>query len=110
MRIRFIGLLVALVFVIGLMACAPAGKQFDRTHVNDIQKGVHNKAKIQEWFGAPYQVTKPLSGHPAGCVERWTYVHSYASWGGTKAKSGALVVDFDKDGKVCDNAYSEINK
>ena len=90
-----------------IFACASAGKQFDRTHVNDIKKGVHTKVHIREWFGEPYQVTAPLQGHPAGCVERWTYVHAYSSYGGTKTVSAALVVDFDGNGKVCDNAYSE---
>lgn len=94
------------VVVVALVACASSGKQFDRTHVNDIKKGVHTKAQIQEWFGEPYQTTS-LQGHPAGCVERWTYVHAYSSYGGAKTVSGALVVDFDGNGKVCDNAYTE---
>jgi outer membrane protein assembly factor BamE (lipoprotein component of BamABCDE complex) len=93
-----------------LFACATAGKQFDRTHVHDIQKGVHTKAQIRQWFGEPYQVQTPLTGHPAGCVERWTYVHAFSSYGGTKTKSASLVVDFDSEGKVCDNAYTEIKK
>jgi outer membrane protein assembly factor BamE (lipoprotein component of BamABCDE complex) len=90
-----------------LAACATAGRQFDRTHVNDVKKGVQTKEQIRAWFGEPYQVTAPLSGHPAGCVERWTYVHAYASYGGMKSTSASLVVDFDKKGKVCDHAYSE---
>jgi outer membrane protein assembly factor BamE (lipoprotein component of BamABCDE complex) len=99
--------LAAVVVVAALGACATAGQQFDRTHVNDIKKGVQTKEDIREWFGKPYQVTKPLSGHPAGCTERWSYVHAFASWGGAKTKSAALIVDFDKNGKVCDNAYTE---
>lgn len=90
-----------------IFACASSGKQFDRTHVNDIRKGVHTKVQIREWFGEPYQVTAPLQGHPAGCVERWTYVHAYSSHGGAKTVSAALIVDFDSNGKVCDNAYTE---
>ncbi len=91
------------------MACATAGKKFNREHINDVQTGVQDKATISEWFGTPYQKTT-IQGHPKGCVERWTYVHAYASWGGAKAKSAALIVDFDKSGKVCDHAYSESEK
>lgn len=94
------------VIVLVLCACATAGRQFDRTHVNDIKKGIHTKEQIKGWFGEPYQTTT-LQGHPAGCVERWTYVHAFSSHGGAKTVSAALVVDFDSNGKVCDNAYTE---
>lgn len=105
-KIRFS--VIALCLIFGLVAaCATAGRQFDRTHVNDIKKGVHNKETIRNWFGEPYQVTSPLQGHPAGCVERWLYVHAYSSHGGRKTESASLVVDFDRAGKVCDNAFSE---
>lgn len=90
-----------------IFACASSGRQFDRTHVNDIRKGVHTKTQIREWFGEPYQVISPLQGHPAGCVERWTYVYAFSSHGGAKTVSAALIVDFDSNGKVCDNAYTE---
>lgn len=92
-----------------LAACATAGKQFDRAHVNDVKKGAQTKAQIEAWFGTPYQ-TVTLQGNPAGCIERWTYVQADASWGGMKAKSEALVIDFDKKGKVCDHAYSQTEK
>lgn len=93
-----------------LAACATSGKQFDRTHIHDVKKGAQNKEQIRSWFGEPYQVTTLASGQPGGCVERWTYVHAYASHGGAKATSAALVVDFDKNNKVCDTAYSETKK
>lgn len=99
--------IISMAFV--LAACASAGRQFDRTHVNDVKKGVQSKAQIEAWFGAPYQ-SDTLQGNPAGCVERWTYVSSDATWGGLKAKSEALIVDFDKKGKVCDHAYSQTEK
>lgn len=98
---------LVLAVVVALGACATAGKKFDRAHINDIQKGVQSREQIQEWFGKPYQVAKPLQENPAGCVERWTFVHAYASFGGTKTTSAALVVDFDKAGRVCDHAYTE---
>lgn len=30
-----------------IFACASAGKQFDRTHVNDIKKGIHTKSRSE---------------------------------------------------------------
>lgn len=103
----YVRILLSAIVALALIACASSGRKFDRTHVNDIKKGIHTKAQIREWFGEPYQVTAPLQGHPAGCVERWTYVYAYSSYGGAKTVSAALVVDFDGNGKVCDNSYSE---
>jgi hypothetical protein len=93
----------------GLLGCATVGKSFDTTHVNDIKKGTDDKATIKGWFGEPHQTVAPLTNNPAGCVERWqwTYAHSVAG-GDTVADS--LVVDFDKDGKVCDNAFSQVKQ
>ena len=110
MNTRFTKWLLALSIALAFTACATAGKQFDRTHVNDVKKGAQTKAQIEDWFGKPYQVTAPLQGHPAGCVERWMYVHAYSSYGGTKTESASLVVDFDKNGKVCDHTYSQTDK
>jgi outer membrane protein assembly factor BamE (lipoprotein component of BamABCDE complex) len=94
------------VAVLALVSCATAGKQFDRTHVGDIKTGVHDKNQIRSWFGSPGQL-QPITGSPAGCIERWIYVHAYASFGGAKSKAATLVVDFDRNGKVCDHAYVE---
>jgi len=98
---------LALVFL--LAACATVGRKFDTTHVNEIAKGIQDKQQMQQWFGPPTQTTSPLTGHPAGCVERWqwTYAHSVA---GGRSVSEVLVVDFDAAGKVCDNAFSKINQ
>jgi len=101
-------IVVATLLLAVVVACASIGRQFDRTHVNDIKTGVQTKDTIREWFGEPNQVIVPLQRHPAGCTERWTYVHAYSSYGGLKTESASLVVDFDKHGKVCDHAYSEI--
>ena len=60
------------------------------------------------WFGAPH-VTTPLTGNPAGCVERWQYTYAHAVAGGSSVAE-VLVVDFDPAGKVCDNAYSQIKQ
>lgn len=101
----FVCALVA-VLCLGLLACAGAGRQFDRTHVTDIRKGVQDEDQIRAWFGSPVRV-EALSGHPAGCAKRWTYVHAFSSYGGAKTSSKSLVVDFDADGLVCDHAYVE---
>jgi outer membrane protein assembly factor BamE (lipoprotein component of BamABCDE complex) len=89
-----------------LAACATAGREFDRTHVNDVKTKVQDKDQIRTWFGEPFRV-QPLIGSAIGCMERWTYVHAFSSFGGAKTTSASLVVDFDKNGKVCDHAYVE---
>lgn len=102
-----------IVAVLGLFvfvaACATVGRKFDTTHVNDIVKGQHDKQQITQWFGSPNQTTSPLTGNPAGCVERWqwTYAHSVA---GGRTVSEVLIVDFDAAGKVCDNAFSTVDQ
>ncbi|MCC6521536.1 MAG: hypothetical protein IT373_02640 [Polyangiaceae bacterium] len=99
-------LVLAASFALG---CATVGKQFDTTHAGDVQKGTHDKAQMTAWFGEPHQKTSPLTGHPAGCVERWqwTYAHSVA---GGSTVSDVLIVDFDGAGKVCDNAFSQVRQ
>jgi hypothetical protein len=99
-------LLLSLALALG---CATVGKKFDTTHVNDIQKGAHDKQQVTAWFGEPNQITSPLQAHPAGCVERWqwTYAHSVA---GGSTVSEVLIVDFDAAGKVCDNAFSQVKQ
>jgi outer membrane protein assembly factor BamE (lipoprotein component of BamABCDE complex) len=97
---------VVVVAVLALVSCATAGKQFDRTHISDIKTGVQDKNQIRDWFGSPKQV-QSITGSPAGCMERWIYVHAYASFGGAKTKAASLVVDFDRNGKVCEHAYVE---
>jgi len=97
---------VALVLCLALVACAGAGRRFDSTHVADIEKGVQDQARIRAWFGEPVRV-QTLSDHPAGCTERWTWVHAFSSYGGTRTTSKSLVVDFDQRGLVCDHAYVE---
>lgn len=106
MKVQNVLKIVAVVAVLALVSCASAGKQFDTTHVNDIKKGSQDKDQIRAWFGEPYRV-QAISGSPLGCVERWTYTHAFSSFGGTKTKTETLVVDFNKRGKVCDNAYLE---
>jgi len=87
-----------------VLACAGAGRKWDTTHANDVQTGVHDKAQVRSWFGEPYQTTA-LTGHPAGCSERWTYTHAWSNWGGAETTADTLVVDFDGKGVVCDHAY-----
>jgi hypothetical protein len=103
-RVR--GLLIAAVVAAAVVAfgCASAGRDFDTTHVTEIEKGGQNKARIQGWFGEPYRV-ETLTGHPAGCVERWTYTYAYSDRGGMRTQTKTLVVDFDAAGSVCDHAF-----
>ena len=97
---------VAVVVVCALVSCATVGREFDRTHIGDIKAGAQDKNQIRGWFGEPNKV-QSITGSPAGCMERWTYVHAHSSYGGAKTRSAALVVDFDRNGKVCDHAYTE---
>jgi outer membrane protein assembly factor BamE (lipoprotein component of BamABCDE complex) len=90
--------------LVALLACAGAGRKWDTTHANDVTKGVQDKAQIRAWFGEPYQST-PLTRHPLGCSERWTYTYAWSNWGGAQTRSDTLVVDFDANGVVCDHAY-----
>ncbi|MBN2494002.1 MAG: hypothetical protein JXR96_05375 [Deltaproteobacteria bacterium] len=92
----------ALMVAVGI-GCATVGKKFDTTHANEVQDGVQNKDQIIAWFGQPHQQA-PVSNHPKGCVERWTWVHSHAVVG-QDPKTQTLIVDFGSDGKVCDHAF-----
>ena len=92
-----------LTVVLGLAACGSAGRQWDTTHANEVQKGVHTQQDVRAWFGEPYTI-EPVAGSPLGCVQRWTYTYASSVAGGTTV-SDTLVVDFDPQGLVCDNAY-----
>jgi hypothetical protein len=126
MRARFAVAALTLALALGTAACGPAatagpppaapdgtaaatgGRAFDSTHVNDIQKGTHDKAQIQAWFGQPFKVMAPLPRNPAGCVERWLFVQTDVTAVGatvTSYQSKTLVVDLDAAGKVCDHAF-----
>lgn len=99
-------------FVVGLsflVGCATVGTKWDTTHVNDIQKGVQDKAQITAWFGEPQSRISPLRNNPSGCVERWQWTYAHSAVAGSTV-SDVLVVDFDAAGKVCDNAFSQIKK
>jgi len=99
--------LITLLLVLGISACATAGHKIDRAHIGEIQNGVQSKDQIRAWFGEPYTVKTGLTGHPSGCVERWTYEYAKARGAGKVTYSEILVIDFDKDGKVCDHAFSQ---
>ena len=95
---------VVLVSALVAFGCASAGRDFDTTHVTEIEKGTQSKSQIQGWFGEPYRVDT-LTGHPAGCTERWTYTYAYSDRGGMRTQTKTLVVDFDSGGRVCDHAF-----
>jgi len=56
--------------------CATVGREFDTTHVHDVQMG-QDKAQISGWFGGPTQTTT-FAANAKGCVERWQYTHAHA--------------------------------
>ena len=101
---RFGAKVVLVVAFVSLAGCAGAGRQFVITHAHEVQKGVHDKAQIQAWFGPPYR-SNIVTQHPAGCTERWTYTHAWSNWGGARTTTETLIVDFDSEGVVCDHAF-----
>ena len=87
-----------------LVACATVGRQFDTTHVNDIEVGVQSKEDIRAGFGEPHDIQN-ISNPQTVTVERWMYTYSHSQFGrGTTSHS--LVVDFDASSKVCAEAYT----
>jgi outer membrane protein assembly factor BamE (lipoprotein component of BamABCDE complex) len=99
------------IFALGIfclfVGCASTGKQFDTLHANDVKVGMQDKQTIEQWFGEPYKKAT-LTTNRNGCAERWTYMYAHAVGFGTVTESHALVVDFDSNGKVCDQAYSKL--
>ena len=108
-RMKRVSSAIVMASCLVFFGCATVGEKFDTTHVNEIQNGEHDKAQITAWFGPPHKTVSPLSGHPAGCVERWQWTHAHSVAFG-KTVSDSLVVDFDTDGKVCDNGFSQMNQ
>lgn len=100
--------IAVLFLIVGIGACASAGRRVDRSHIEDIENGVQSKEQILAWFGKPYTVKTGLVGHPLGCTERWTFEYAKAKGFGVVTYSEMLVVDFDKRGKVCDHAFSKM--
>ncbi len=97
-------LLLASVFL--LYSCAPVsiGRKFDTTHAHEIQKGVHTKETIRQWFGEPYaKGAAEAELQKIGCVDGWSYLYSEATIGKSHAES--LNVYFDSEGKVCAHGY-----
>lgn len=99
--------MATLLLVLILSACATAGHKVNRDHIDNIKNGVQNKDQIRAWFGEPYTVKTGLTGHPSGCIERWTFEYAKARGFGNVTYSEILVVDYDKDGKVCDHAFNK---
>ncbi|MBU0482755.1 MAG: hypothetical protein KKG47_16805 [Proteobacteria bacterium] len=99
--------LCAILLLLTVAACATAGTRIDRTHIDQVSNGVQDKAQIRAWFGEPYTIKTDLTGHPGGCVERWTFEYAKAQGFGKVTYSEILIVDFDAAGKVCDHAFSK---
>ena len=90
-----------------LYSCAPVsiGRKFDTTHVHDIQKGVHTKETIRQWFGQPFATSAAEPElRSIGCVDGWSYVYSESNVVKTHAES--LAVYFDDQGKVCAHGFT----
>jgi hypothetical protein len=67
---------------------------------------VQDKAQIVDWFGPPTATTKFEWKNARGCTERWEWLHEATSQDGKRAGK-ALIVDFDRDGKVCDRLFTQ---
>jgi len=100
------GVSAAFLIAAFLAGCASTGKQFDTARIDSIKIGVQDKNTIEEWFGQPYQKVE-LTNNPKRCVDRWIYTYAHAVGFGTVTEAESLVVDFDKNDKVCDKAYSK---
>jgi len=84
---------LAIVLFIGLAACGSTGRDYDTTHLTDIQNNVTTKENIRQWFGEPYQTGRRDN------MEMWTYqFDGYNSLG--KDESKDLVLMFDDSGVV----------
>ena len=105
--LKFLYVTSLLLLVVVFVSCASAGKRIDRTHLDEVKNGTQSKQQIREWFGEPYTVKTGLTGHPSGCVERWTYEYAEARGRGKVKYQEILVVDFDGSDKVCDHAFSK---
>ena len=105
--VRLVTVLTVTALFAALSGCASSGRQFDATHVNEVQTGVQDKATVLAWFGEPSQ-TSAVTGHPGGCIERWIWTYAHAVGFGQVTESHTLVVDFDSKGIVCDHAYTKL--
>lgn len=106
MNRKFLCIVLLAVSTMSPVSCATVGRDFDTTHVSDVETGSTDKAQVREWFGEPTQ-TVTLTDQATGGVERWVYSYAYSSWGGMSTTGKAFVVDFDENGTVVDHAYSQ---
>lgn len=99
---RLLNMLVTLVMILTVTACATAGKSFPVTAVKDIKIGETTKKDIRSMFGNPWR-----TGLEDG-QETWTYgQYRYSPFKGSE--SSDLVVRFDNAGKVGSYSYSTTN-
>lgn len=96
---RRILLFLAVLSLAGLTACGTVGRDFDDTHVPDVQNNVTTKNMIHDWFGEPH-----AEGQQNGML-MWTYQYDHYSAFG-KDCSKELIVLFDGDERVKAYRYS----
>lgn len=89
---------LAIVLLLGLMACSSNGRDYDTTHLTDIQNDVTTKAQAREWFGDPFKIGQRDN------LEMWTYQFDGKSGG--KDESKDLILMFDDNGIVKAYRYS----
>ena len=90
---------LVIVLMLGLASCGSTGRDFDTTHVTDIQNNSTTQAEIKQWFGKPFN-----TGHENN-LEMWTYqFDGYSSVG--KGESKDLIIMFDDNGIVKAYRYS----
>ncbi len=84
---------LAIILLLGLVACGATGRDYDTTHLADIQNNVTTKDQVKQWFGDPYQVGQSDN------LLMWTYqFDGYNSM--NKDESKELVLLFDDSGIV----------
>lgn len=82
-----------MVLLLALVACGSTGRDFNTSHVTDIQNDVTTKDNVKQWFGDPYQTGRRDN------LEMWTYQFDGYNAAG-KDESKELILLFDDSGTV----------
>ena len=92
-------LFLAALILAGLAGCGSVGRDFDKSHVEDIHNNITSKTMIQDWFGEPH-----AEGKQNGML-MWTYQYDrYSAFGEDQSKE--LVLLFGDDDRVKAYRYS----
>lgn len=91
--------LLALILVGLISACATVGQPYAEHKVSDIVVGETTKADIQAMFGNPWR-----TGSESG-QQTWTYAHyKYSAF--SDAQTSDLVVRYNKEGEVVSYTFN----